>query len=307
MLTLRVNRFIMMKRLIFLVITLVALCTPARSADNLFPYPVPPEDVTGLGDRCDYLVAHFWDRCNFKSAFSARERLHNAFGDWISFMPYATADTVHAAIDRLLASVQKSGPHTLELARMAEAWTYSDTSMVFSEEIYYPFAKAASEHRKIDKADRARFQSHVQILDNTRTGERVKWLEYELPDGSRHSIDEIRTQMIVVIFNSHDCDACTLARVRISANINATTLIKAGLLTVLSIEPGEAGAEWLAAAPTYPSDWTVGASPEADEYFNLRMSPTIYILDSRHKILAKDITVDGLLNALATLRTNTGM
>ena len=298
-----------MKRLILaLIIAIAGAANTCLAADgDLFPYPVPPEDMETLGERCDYLVTHFWDRCSFRTAFSAREKLNNCFGDWISFMPYATADSVHVAIDRLLEQVKKSGPHTLALARMAEGWTYTDTTAIFSEEIYYPFAKAAAEHRKISDADKARFKSHVRIIDNTRRNERVGHLEYTLADGSHQNLDSVKTQIIVIIFNDHDCDNCALARLRLSADINATALLKAGLLTVLCIQPGEATEEWKLAAQSYPVEWVNAVSKDADEYFPLRTSPEFYLLDSRHRLLAKDFDIDGLLAALSALRTNTGI
>ncbi len=297
-----------MKRFFFGLALIIGTSLGIKAADgDFFPYPKPPEELTNLADRCDFLVGRFWAGMDFKGGLSKMDKFSSTFNDWVSFMPYAHADTVHAAIDRILTRESKSGPQTLALARMAEAYTYSDTAEIFSEEIYYPFAKAAANHKKISGADRARFQSQVQIMDNTRQGSVVGHLDFVTPQQEKKSLDDVRTQMVVILFNDHDCDDCALARVRLSADINATALIRAGVLSVLCIEPGEASTEWLAAAATYPSDWIIGASENADEYFALRTSPSIYLLDSRHKLLAKDVTIDGLLAALAALRQNAGL
>lgn len=190
---------------------------------------------------------------------------------------------------------------------MAEGWTYSDTTSIFSEEIYYPFAKAVSEHKKVSNADKARFAAQMRILDNTRVGDKVRHLNYETFDGQKHTIDETQTQIIIIFFNDHECDACALARIRLSADINATALQRAGLLTVLSIEPAEMNDEWRTAVAGYPVEWINGVSEDADEYFPLRTSPSFLLLDSRHKVLAKNFDIEGLLAALATLRTNSGV
>ena len=297
-----------MKRLILYILGLVAAISPMSAADgDLFPYPVPPADMSRLDERCDFLVSRFWRGCDFKSAMSKREKLNATFGDWISFMPYATADTVYASIDRLMHSVSKSGPITLELANMAAGWVYSDTSEIRSEEIFYPFAKAVANNKKVNSADRAWFENQVSIIENSGLGKTVKTLEYTTPDGKKGSIDDVHTQMVVVMFNDHDCDACTLARVRLSADINANALIKNGLLTVLCIEPNEATDSWRASAAGFPEEWTVGCWEDADEYFAITSSPTIYLLNSRHKVLAKDVKTDDLLSALAAMRQQTGL
>lgn len=297
-----------MKRSFAYLFCLILLATTCRAADgDLFPYPKPSDDMTNLSERCDYIVSNFWKRCDFKTAMSKKEAFNDTFGDWVDIMPFATADTVHAAIDRLLASVSKSGPQTLELARMAEGWACSDTSEIYSEEIYYPFAKAAATNKKISGKDREYFRQQVQIMDNTRKGDVVKHLDFVTLDGKKKSLSDYRTQVVVVMFNDYKSDNCTLSRVRLSADINATALIRAGLLTVICLEPGEVDKEWREAASTYPEDWVVGNSADAREYFKLRGKPSIFLLDARHRLLVKDVPVDGLLSALASVRKNTGL
>ena len=297
-----------MKRILAYIFAILAICPAMKAADgDIVPYPVPPEDLTGLTERCDFIVSRFWNHCDFKGAMSKKEKLNNTFGDWIGLMPYASADTVHSAINRLLKDISKNGPQTLEFARMAEQWTYTDTSEIFSEEIYLPFAKAASAHKKISNADRARFQSQVQIIENTTLRQPVKHLDWVTPAGAKGSIDDVHSQVIVLLFNDHDCDDCALARLRLNADINATAMQKAGILTVVSIEPTEASEQWKEAAKSYPSEWVIGASEDADSWFRLAASPTIYLLDARHKVLAKDIKIDGLLAALRQVRQNAGI
>lgn len=297
-----------MKRILIYIFAILTLGISSRAADgDLFPYPKPTDDMTGLTERCDFLVSKFWNHCNFKGAMSKMEKFNNTFGDWISFMPYATADTVHTAIERVLKQVEKSGPETLALARMAQNWTHCDTAQYYSDEIFLPFAKAAATNKKVPASDRKYFAHEVQILENTQLGKVVGHLDYVTPDGQHGSLADIHTQMIVLFFNENDCSDCSLARIRLSADINATALIKAGILTVMCITPGQPTAEWKAEASTYPKEWIIGVDPNAADYFSLREKPSIYLLDSRHKLLVKDTNIDGLLGTLAILRQNAGI
>ncbi len=297
----------MKKLFISLVVAFTAVVSASAANNDLFPYPVPPEDMVTLQERCNYLVVEFWKPADLKSALSRQEKLHNCFGDWVSFMPYAHADSVHAAIDRLLDRYKKNGKVMLRLAQMAEEWTFSDSTGTFSEEIYYPFAKAAAQCEKIKNEDRIRFGHHAQIIENSGLGNKVQHLNFTKPDGSQGSIDDLRTQIVILWFNNHNCDACTLGRVRLSADINANALIKAGLLSVAQIEKGEATDAWKIATETYPENWTIGASPDAAEYFDLRGRQTIFILDARHKVLAKSDEIENLLHTLASIRRNAGL
>ncbi len=296
-----------MKHLLCIFLTILAFSS-ARAADgDLFPYPVPPADMNRLEERCDYLVSHFWDRFNYKAAASKTEKLNNTFGDWVSFMPYAHADTVHSAINRLLTANKKDGAAILHLARLAESWFYSDSTEYPSEELYLPFARAAAKNGKIKGADKARFELHTRMLENSRAGAVVQHLDFKTPEGLPGSINNYRTQAVVIFFTDHTCDDCSMARVRLAADHNAKALLSAGLLTVLAIEPGEQTSEWLAATTSYPSEWVLGTSEDADSYFNIRETPAFYLLDGRHKVLAKDFNIDGLLRALQQIRSNSGI
>lgn len=300
----------LLRYLLVLAAVVAAMGMPCAASDTdepLFAYPTPPDTMVALQPRCDYIVSRFWDRCNFGTAFREPRKLHRAMGDWFYIMQHASADTVHAAIDRLMAKFAKKGSETLALASIAEEWLYSDTAEIRSDEVYRPFAAAAVANRKIKDADKARFQAQLQILDNSSIGSNIPDLEFTRPDGTTGHLSEITGASVLLFFNDPDCGDCNLARVRLGADYNANELIRRGELCVVSIYPGEADDEWKATAQHYPANWTVGAVPDADLWFDLRSTPAFYFLNSRHKVLAKDLDINYLLGAfqVANTRTNT--
>ena len=286
-----------------LLVALLLWLTPTASgaSGDLFPYPAPPDTMMALQPRCDFIVSRFWNRCNFDQAMRSPEKFNRAFGDWISIMQHASADTVHASIDRLLDKFAKKGPETLQLATMAENWLYSDTASILSEEIYLPFARAAANHKKISKADKARFKMHQSVIETSGLNATLPNLEFIRPDGTKGHLDEVNSGSVLIFINDPDCSDCNLARVRLSADYNAKQLIERGELSIVSIYPDEPNDEWRAVS--YPDTWTVGAMPDADLYFDLRSSPTFLFLNSRHKVLVKDMDLDYLLGAFRVANT----
>lgn len=278
-----------------------------QAADNnLIPRPVPPDTLMALQPRCDFIINRFWDRCNFDRAFLHPTDLNEAFGEWVGVMPYASADTVHASVDRLIAKFAKSGPYTLKIAELAENWLYSDSAEFKSEEVYLPFAKAAASHKKISKAEKARFAQQAKIIETSGINAKVPDLMLIHPDGSKGSLAEASSGSVLLFINDPSCSDCNLARVRLSADYNTNTLIKEGELTIVSIYPGEADdAEWLEMAKSVPDTWIVGAMPDADLYFDIRETPVFIFLNRDHKVLAKDLPVDHYLNAFRVVNSKT--
>ena len=299
-----------MKKIVFAILTFLAAITCGQgtaygASGELFVYPVAPDSMTHLQTRCDYIISRFWDRCNFDHALREPEKFNRAFGDWISIMPHASADTVHASIDRLLARFVKKAPVVLELASMAENWLYCDTASMRSDEIYLPFARAAATNKKLSKAERARFEAHVKILESSYLGSNVPAIPVIYPDGSKGTLADINGGSILIFINDPDCMDCSLARVRLSADYNTNELIKRGELTIVSIYPGDTDDDnWAKAVSAAPANWVTVAMPAADEYFDLRTTPVFIFLNSAHKVLANNLDTDYLLGAFRVANQN---
>ena len=176
-----------------------------------------------------------------------------------------------------------------------------------SAEVFLPFAKAAAAHKKILSDDRAHFARMIQRIENAVPGKPIGHFEIITPEGLKENLSNFRTQMVAVVFNSHNNSDSSLGRVRLSADYNISKLRDSGLLTIISVEPGPASPEWLAATASYPGEWVVGAMPDADEWFEIGFQPMIMLLDGRHKVLAKDLNIDGFMAMMAHLRQQTGL
>lgn len=289
-----------MKRFIFsLFISLIAAYASFAQENNnyYFPYPTVPDRITLLSERCNFLVTHFWEHCNFKTAFSSYPKMNGAVGDFLSFMPYATADTAHMAIESLLKRVKKNPKHTLALARMARGYLMSDTSDFSSEELYLPFAEAVAKNKKISSEDRAPFVKEARILSNSRVGAKVSDMTLTLADNSTTTLVQNTAPMILLFFTGPDCIDCSLDRLRLSADYALNKMIEQKKLKIINIYVGEDNDQWKRWAEEAPENWITGRWTEAAEYFDLSVFPTITYLNRSLKVLGKDFSADDIITS----------
>lgn len=271
------------------------------NSGRLFPYPEPPKDMVNLYERCNYLVYKFWDQCDLKSSLSAKSKLNSAFGDWLSFMPYATADTVHLAIDNFHKSFKKNAQFAKEVASMAENWLYSDTARYQSDELYRCFVDAAVANKKLSKEDREYYAAQKLILDNSSIGSKLPDLKLTAGDGSVTSFYADSSMNTLLMVYPKDCLDCRFARVRLSADMVLNQLNDQGVVRVVTLYAGEPDAEFSADVTAFPKNWINVASPEAARYFDMRRTPAIYYLDKNHVILSKNLQVDNILEVFRSL------
>lgn len=291
----------MSKKIIYIILTVVSLfgCMSIKAQDNdkLVSYPVPPDTMDNLMARCDYIINRYWLRCKFDYAMLHPDKFHTAFGDWVNIMPLASADTVHHAINELLEKFKKKGPETLALARIARQWLYSDTSELRSDEIYMPFAKAAAEHKKIKKEDRAIFAADYKRMSSSALGQTVPAVEMTKADGSIFNLGEIKKGSVLLFFENPDNVESSVARIRLQTNPDVRELVDRGDLVVVCINPGEPTEEWKAGAVKLPEKWIVASMPNASEYFDLRVMPQLIYLNSQHKVLGNNMEYTHLIPA----------
>lgn len=292
----------MLKRLSLIFILVIALASGAK-ADTYFQYPIVPDSLTILQDRCDYLARHFWDFCDLKKAFSSKKRMADEFSVYLSILQNATADSAFASIDRLTKKLEKQPADLLFLTERAEALLYSDSAKVWIDELYIPFLNATVANKKIDKATKARFAHQLTILSNSLPGRVAPTLPYIFRDGTPGNLDNDSAQVVVVFFNDPDCSDCNMARIRLHADISATELINEGTMKIVSISLTDPDDEWKAAVADYPAEWIVTANPDADLTFDLRNgTPSFYVLDKNHKIRFKHLDINQLLDIFRQLK-----
>ena len=294
-----------LKRLIFGLLLTMSVCTGAKAQSAIanepyFPYPLVPDSIQAFQSRCDYLARHFWDFCELSKAFSARQKMANEFSVYLSILKNASVDSALASVERLAKKLEKQPNDLLFLARQAEAKLYSDTAEAWVDGLYLPFAEAVVKHKKIDKASKSRFAHQATILKNTMMGGPAGPLPYTTREGATRNLSTDSAEVLVVFFNDPDCTDCRLARVRLDADLHTQKLVETGVVDIVSITPTE-GTDplWLNATASYPSSWTVGAAPEIDEIYDIRRSPTLYLIDHKGLIQLKTDNAEAVLSILS--------
>lgn len=294
-----------MKKLIIAIILLLSFVNCLRAQDTFFQYPTPPESIEGFYPRVNYMVEHFWDRCDMKGAFSSRARMKSAFEDYIQLVAQAQSDTAMTSIDNLIKSVRKAdAKNLLTLGMIAREVLYSDSAEVFSEQLYYPFAKAVAQTGKISAADRAPFEYEAGILGTSQVGMILPDISFTRPDGTRGSLSDAGHKRVLLMFSDPECDECRMLAVMQSTDTNLRQLHEKNFLQLVVLYPGDPTDDWKRRVANYPEEWIVGANPDLDTMFALDVMPRVYFLSPERKILSNGLDTSRLFEMYRMLNLN---
>lgn len=262
-----------------------------------FPYPVPPESLPLGRPRANYMVEHFWDKCNWKAVYSSPENMEASLRDFANMLPFAAVDTIHASIEKLIKNTQKRPKDFAKLIKMAEATFNSDTATIFSDEVYLPFVRAAAKYKKFSAEERAQYARIANVITASSEGSKLPAIESKSIDNKIITLNDTSCQAksYAIILEDPTNTLARFERVRFAANVAARRLIDAGLLKPILVATKEPDESWIASAKSLPEQWTIAILPNAEMYFDLRVSPAIYILDEHMTVAAKWVPVTNLI------------
>lgn len=285
----------MKKTYLSFIISLILLifATPNVKADNFFQLPIIPDSLS-FNNRINYLITHYWDYCDLKKAFSSKQKIVAAFKEYLDLMPLASRDTAMPAIDKFIKSIDKP-ENIITIVSAAEDYIHSDTSSVYSDELYFPFVKAAATNKKLSSAQKARYEHQYKVLSNSMVNMKMPNIEFIDRYNNRNSLYTDSAKVIIVYLFDTDCEDCAMTKIRLDADVNTTKLIDTGTLKIIALTNSAPDGEFLERVKTYPKSWVVGANPELDEIIDIQSVPAFYILDNTHTIFGKNLVLDQVL------------
>lgn len=266
----------------------------------LFEYPVPPDDMENLHDRSDYLMEHFWDPLDVKNKNTVDQNaLNHAFEVYATAMQWADANNVHRSVSTLLKKLEKNPVLLLQMARAAEESLYGPRASMWIDEVYLPFAKAVVKNKKIDNTRKLRFEHQIKTLEASAVGKQAPEFNFVKPDGREGRYFPMSTPT-VLYFGDPDCFDCRMGKLKLETDLEFSELVKAGRINVVYIiaDPED---NWAEKVSDINPKWAVGGSDEVSDLFDLRLTPSIYIIDSEGVIRYKNITAAQAVRLAAEL------
>ena len=284
------------------VVMIAFVAAPRMAAqDAYFQLPIVPDSLQGLQPRVDYLIEHYWDFCDFNKAFNNRERMGESFRSYLNLMPHASARQAHKCIAKLLKTLEKRPDDLTFLANTAEQHVHSDTSEIYSDELYLPFIRAVVDNKRVDKSMKARYEHQVKVLSASQVGMSAPGFDYTDRDGNRCTFAPDSAEVTLIYFFDTECGDCHLARARLNADISTSRYLDAGLVRVVAISAEEPDEEWREKVKNFPLAWTVGSAPDIDTIYDIKSTPSFYILDENSVIRMKNANIDTVLAIMSRL------
>lgn len=268
--------------------------------EPLFEYPVAPDDLESLNDKCNFLVKNFWDKFNFKGKNPVDQyALNAAFQVYTTAFRYASAKEVDTSIDKLIKNISNNPILLMQFCKAAEENLYGPRADYWSDELYLKFLDIVIKDKKIKENRKERYIRQSNALKSSLIGNKAP--EFWFQDINRESKKYFpMSTPTLLIFGDPENSDWRISRLRMESNFNLEEAIKKGKVNILYIIPEDID-DWQNSVSNYNPRWTIGQSNDINELYDLRSDPSIFLIDSTGKILNKNLTPEEAIFRLLEL------
>lgn len=253
----------------------------------------------------EYYAEHFWDEYDFAdSTFVAQ--VDNTLMMQTLLTAVALSTTPETTPDYLTKLMQRTVVSKTVMQyflTMGEELFYDPNSPYRNDEYYIPMLRVALESGLLDEYERLPYESDLHIVSQNRVGHVANDFELTLASGQRISLYDIEADYVLLFISNPGCPMCRDVKEAILASQLLSDMVEDESLKIVVLYPDADLDAWHAAKGDYPAAWINGYDAEqtieADDLYDLKAIPSLYLLDAEKQVMLKDcVSVELIERAL---------
>ncbi|WP_183589445.1 DUF5106 domain-containing protein [Mucilaginibacter lappiensis] len=242
-----------------------------------------------------YQLSHYWDKFNFADSLDNTQSgfTEQAFVNYITLFPSVPLNEVQNSIDSFMDRAKTRKKTFVFFENLFDKYLYNPNSPLRNDLFYEPVLRYLLKSDMINDTERIRYQIQLRVLQKNKPGSKAKSFSYWLGRGKLGCLAEIEAPFTLLIFYEPGCSACEQLISQVKASLSINDLINKKILKVLAIYPEGNEEIWKGYQTNIPANWINGLDREQHvlkgRIYDLKASPTIYLLDENKIVLLKDV------------------
>ncbi|MGN0004215.1 MAG: DUF5106 domain-containing protein [Sphingobacterium composti] len=250
----------------------------------------------------DGRLLHFWDDFNFQDENKATSAEYGEqhLVDFISLFPRANSSTIAQSTSELIQKSSTNPTIRQYFEELLRRYLYDVNSPFYNEDYYIIVLQTLINSDGIPSANKTKYHTLLKIATKNQVGTKATSFEFHT-NGKTMNLYDIKKEYTILFFYEPTCNSCreTIELLKSSTQFNSLLKEK---VTMLAMYPDGDKAIWAESLQIIPSTWINGIDLSKkvlqEGLYDLKASPTIYLLDQDKKVLLKDTSTDQLLDYL---------
>ena len=267
--------------------------------EPLFDYPVAPEELVSLEEKCNFIVKNFWNDFNFKTKASVDQNaLNDAFMVYTSALTYASDKEITQSVNKLLEKLSGNPVLLLQFCKAAEENLYGPRAEIWSDKLFLRFLEAVIKNKKIPDSRKVKYTSIYQALTESQVGNQAPSFSFIDKNNEKKKYFPMSTPTMLIFGNPDETD-WRLVRIKMDLDVKLSEALEKGKINIIYIIPYKLD-NWQDIVSNYNTRWAVGQSDEASQHYDIRFLPSLYLISSDGKIDQKNIPLQDAIQILTS-------
>lgn len=266
--------------------------------------PEIPQMMIDPGQRAVYFVKHYWDGYSTAdTAFIHSDKTEQLYADFISALQYVDTAEVRTALQTMMQRMEADSTAYAHFCSLSEKYLYDPNSPMRNEDYYIPVLEQMINSKQLSEYDKIRPIDRLEQTRKNRPGMKATDFSYVTPKGKAGRLSLLKSDYTLLFFYDPDCTNCQEFERILSEMPFFLDIQKKGILSVLAIYPDSDENEWLLKSSQMPQGWIVGWNKKGDirskTLYEIRATPTLYLLNKEKKVILKDATLEQIIQYLS--------
>lgn len=270
--------------------------------------PEIPMMITDPQQRASYYAGHYWDGySSTDTAFIRSGDTEQLFADFINALQYVSPEESAVALKHMMLHMEADSMAYARFCLLSEKYLYDPNSPMRNEDYYIPVLEQMIASHRLTEVEKIRPADRLKQALKNRAGMKAPDFSYVTPKGETGRMSGIKADYTLLFFYDPDCENCRRYEQILSEMTAFHEMQEKGIVRVLAVYPDDNEEEWRLRSSEMPQGWIIGWNKQGDirnkTLYEIRATPTMYLLDKQKKVILKDASIDGLSQYLAVIKS----
>jgi len=264
--------------------------------------PEPPAMLDTEAKKVDYLLSNYWENYNFSDSLYAKNvnYTEKPLAMYFKIMSTTNHTQFNKYLSNLVLKLESADTVVFDkFTSLAEEMLYDPNSPIRCETIYYRLTELLTKSQRVDNLVKDKYQKQQEMIAKNQPSKPASNFTFTDYSGSKKRLYDVKAEYLLLMFYHPDCHACaeTIAELKNSPFFGHKEL------KILAIFPETNEKLWRERINMIPKEWICGFDKtgvlEEKKLYDLRPSPSLYLLDKNKVVILKDARMDEIAGYLA--------
>lgn len=274
-----------------------------NTSDTLLTLPKVPQTIADIDKKAIYLVENYWQNYNFADSTKANYKGYTEIPlfQYLSLFKELEELNLTPNFDQLVSQLMSASPKIREkFYTLFEYYLYHPNSTIRNDSLYIRALRVAIVSNSFSQLEKERFKFQIRMINLNKVGEKANNFSFIDRDSKTLSLNNINAKYLVLVLFDPECSHCQIVIEEMKKN-HLFYNKKIKVVAVISDYNEQLFAGGL---KMIPKEWIYGADKvgeiSSNLLYDLRASPSLYLLDSEKRVILKDALYEDIADYLTS-------